>query len=92
MRGGDACADLGAHSTQPPLHCCTITRLLARHLPAAVVVETLYFYALAHQPDFDVCWAKGSGVLRPKGWCGRGSETSVSKVKQAVVFGCDHAC
>lgn len=29
--------------------------------PAAVVVETLYFYALAHQADFDVCWARGSG-------------------------------
>lgn len=29
-------------------------------LSAAVVIETLYFYALAHQSDFDVCWAKGS--------------------------------
>lgn len=29
-------------------------------LSAAVVVETLYFYALAHQADFDVCWCKGS--------------------------------
>lgn len=25
-------------------------------LSAAVAIETLYFYALAHQPDFDVCW------------------------------------
>ncbi|KAI7840340.1 hypothetical protein COHA_006122 [Chlorella ohadii] len=29
-------------------------------LSAAVVIETLYFYALAHQADFDVCWARGS--------------------------------
>jgi hypothetical protein len=25
-------------------------------LSAAVVIETLYFYALGHQNDFDVCW------------------------------------
>ncbi len=24
------------------------------------MLETLYFYALAHQNDFDVCWPKGS--------------------------------
>jgi uncharacterized protein with NAD-binding domain and iron-sulfur cluster len=29
-------------------------------LSAAVVLETLYFYALAHQNDFDVCWCKGT--------------------------------
>ena len=29
-------------------------------LSAAVVLETLYFYALAHQSDFDVCWCRGS--------------------------------
>ncbi|KAI3436402.1 hypothetical protein D9Q98_005819 [Chlorella vulgaris] len=29
-------------------------------LSAAVVIETLYYYALAHQSDFDVCWCKGS--------------------------------
>ncbi|PSC69064.1 amine oxidase [Micractinium conductrix] len=29
-------------------------------LSAAVTIETLYFYALAHQSDFDVCWCKGS--------------------------------
>ncbi|GAB4822730.1 hypothetical protein N2152v2_009776 [Parachlorella kessleri] len=29
-------------------------------LSAAVAIETLYFYALAHQADFDVCWCKGS--------------------------------
>ncbi|EFN58666.1 hypothetical protein CHLNCDRAFT_29963 [Chlorella variabilis] len=29
-------------------------------LSAAVAIETLYFYALAHQSDFDVCWCKGS--------------------------------
>ncbi|KAG2497258.1 hypothetical protein HYH03_004842 [Edaphochlamys debaryana] len=29
-------------------------------LSAAAVLETLYFYALAHQNDFDVCWPKGS--------------------------------
>lgn len=29
-------------------------------LSAAVTIETLYFYALAHQADFDVCWCKGS--------------------------------
>jgi hypothetical protein len=31
-------------------------------LSAAVVVQTLYYYALAHQSDFDVCWCKGSGA------------------------------
>ncbi|GLI65776.1 hypothetical protein VaNZ11_009387 [Volvox africanus] len=29
-------------------------------LSAAAVLETLYFYALAHQNDFDVCWPRGS--------------------------------
>ncbi|GFR52690.1 hypothetical protein Agub_g15316 [Astrephomene gubernaculifera] len=29
-------------------------------LSAAVVLDTLYFYALAHQNDFDVCWPRGS--------------------------------
>jgi hypothetical protein len=29
-------------------------------LSAAVTIETLYFYALAHQNDFDVCWCNGS--------------------------------
>jgi hypothetical protein len=24
------------------------------------MLETLYFYALGHQNDFDVCWPKGS--------------------------------
>jgi len=24
------------------------------------MLETLYFYALAHQNDFDVCWPRGS--------------------------------
>ncbi|DBA70993.1 hypothetical protein WJX79_001029 [Trebouxia sp. C0005] len=32
----------------------------AEELSAAVVIGTLYFYALAHQNDFDVCWCKGS--------------------------------
>lgn len=27
---------------------------------AATMLETLYFYALGHQNDFDVCWPKGS--------------------------------
>jgi hypothetical protein len=27
---------------------------------AASMLETLYFYALAHQNDFDVCWPRGS--------------------------------
>ncbi|KAF8066234.1 pds [Scenedesmus sp. PABB004] len=27
---------------------------------AAVMLECLYFYALAHQNDFDVCWPRGS--------------------------------
>jgi hypothetical protein len=25
-------------------------------ISAAAMLETLYFYALAHQNDFDVCW------------------------------------
>lgn len=29
-------------------------------LSAAVTMECLYFYALAHQNDFDVCWCKGT--------------------------------
>jgi len=29
-------------------------------LSAAAVLETLYFYALSHQNNFDVCWCKGS--------------------------------
>ncbi|KAG2443456.1 hypothetical protein HXX76_001813 [Chlamydomonas incerta] len=29
-------------------------------LSAAAVLETLYFYALAHQNDFDVCWPRGA--------------------------------
>jgi uncharacterized protein with NAD-binding domain and iron-sulfur cluster len=29
-------------------------------LSAAVTLECLYFYALAHQNDFDVCWCKGT--------------------------------
>lgn len=32
----------------------------AEELSAAVMIGTLYFYALAHQYDFDVCWCKGS--------------------------------
>ncbi|KAL3155415.1 hypothetical protein ABBQ38_010971 [Trebouxia sp. C0009 RCD-2024] len=32
----------------------------AEELSAAVMIGTLYFYALAHQNDFDVCWCKGS--------------------------------
>ena len=33
-------------------------------LSAAVVLDTFYFYALAHQADFDVCWCKGSVAER----------------------------
>jgi uncharacterized protein with NAD-binding domain and iron-sulfur cluster len=29
-------------------------------LSAAVALEALYYYALAHQNDFDVCWCRGS--------------------------------
>ncbi|WIA34177.1 hypothetical protein OEZ86_012535 [Tetradesmus obliquus] len=29
-------------------------------ISAASMLETLYFYALAHQNDFDVCWPRGS--------------------------------
>ncbi|GAX73691.1 hypothetical protein CEUSTIGMA_g1142.t1 [Chlamydomonas eustigma] len=29
-------------------------------ISAATMLETLYFYALAHQNDFDVCWCKGT--------------------------------
>eukprot|EP00879_Flechtneria_rotunda_P028371 GHRR01030475.1.p1 GENE.GHRR01030475.1~~GHRR01030475.1.p1 ORF type:complete len:457 (+),score=95.91 GHRR01030475.1:1370-2740(+) len=29
-------------------------------ISAAAMLETLYFYALAHQNDFDVCWPRGS--------------------------------
>eukprot|EP00798_Chlamydomonas_sp_ICE-L_P018499 gene18499-24997_t len=29
-------------------------------ISAAVMLETLYFYAIAHQYDFDVCWPKGT--------------------------------
>ncbi|CAL8469873.1 g9415 [Coccomyxa elongata] len=32
----------------------------AEELSAAAVLGTFYFYTLAHQNDFDVCWAKGS--------------------------------
>ena len=32
----------------------------AEELSAASVLETLYFYAAAHQHDFDVCWCRGS--------------------------------
>mmetsp|Transcript_10302 Transcript_10302/g.28093 ORF Transcript_10302/g.28093 Transcript_10302/m.28093 type:complete len:554 (-) Transcript_10302:461-2122(-) len=34
------------------------------NVSAAVMLETLYFYALAHQNDFDVCWCKGSVAER----------------------------
>lgn len=33
-------------------------------LSAAVVLDTFYFYSLAHQQDFDVCWCKGSVAER----------------------------
>lgn len=33
-------------------------------LSAAVTLETLYFYAAAHQPDFDICWCRGSVTER----------------------------
>lgn len=29
-------------------------------LSASAVLGAFYFYTLAHQPDFDVCWARGS--------------------------------
>lgn len=29
-------------------------------LSAGAVLGAFYFYTLAHQADFDVCWAKGS--------------------------------
>lgn len=29
-------------------------------ISAASMLETMYFYALAHQNDFDICWCKGS--------------------------------
>eukprot|EP00955_Chlamydomonas_euryale_P054962 355993-Chlamydomonas_euryale.AAC.11 len=29
-------------------------------ISAASMLETLYFYAIAHQNDFDVCWCKGT--------------------------------
>lgn len=29
------------------------------HLSAAAALGTLYYYALGHQQDFDVCWCKG---------------------------------
>ncbi|KAI5076277.1 hypothetical protein GOP47_0008342 [Adiantum capillus-veneris] len=37
-------------------------------LSAAAALAALYFYVLAHQPDFDVCWCKGSvaeKIFRP---------------------------
>ena len=33
-------------------------------LSTASVLETLYFYAAAHQPDFDICWCRGSVTER----------------------------
>jgi uncharacterized protein with NAD-binding domain and iron-sulfur cluster len=32
----------------------------ASQLSAAAVLETLQFYAAAHQPDFDMCWCTGT--------------------------------
>eukprot|EP00803_Ostreobium_quekettii_P007991 evm.model.scf_785.8 EVM.evm.TU.scf_785.8 scf_785:59941-64351(+) len=29
-------------------------------ISAAAMIGTMYFYALAHQQDFDICWCKGS--------------------------------
>lgn len=29
-------------------------------IPAAAALGALYYYVLAHQADFDVCWCKGS--------------------------------
>eukprot|EP00210_Caulerpa_lentillifera_P001559 g1497.t1 len=29
-------------------------------ISAASMLETMYFYALAHQNDFDICWCRGS--------------------------------
>ncbi|KAJ7538182.1 hypothetical protein O6H91_11G037300 [Diphasiastrum complanatum] len=34
----------------------------AEQLSAAATLGALYYYVLAHQPDFDVCWCKGSIV------------------------------
>ena len=33
-------------------------------ISAASMMETMYFYALAHQNDFDICWCKGSVTER----------------------------
>lgn len=33
-------------------------------ISAASMLETMYFYALAHQNDFDICWCKGSVAER----------------------------
>ena len=35
--------------------CCVQIRI-----PAAAALGALYYYVLAHQADFDVCWCKGS--------------------------------
>ena len=33
-------------------------------LSAGAMLQAFYFYALAHQNDFDVCWCKGSVAER----------------------------
>ncbi len=62
LAAGACCCSCKQHLPQ----CCQLalkpTCCLYRLPPAAVVIETLYFYALAHQADFDVCWARGSGA------------------------------
>jgi hypothetical protein len=45
----------------PVLPCaCVLRCLCCACCSAASMLETLYFYALAHQNDFDVCWPRGS--------------------------------
>lgn len=78
--------------------CCAV----AHHsCSAATMLETLYFYALAHQNDFDVCWPRGSVaetiftpmVNRIKAAGGQVRHCSCSHdARQAAVLGCLTHC
>ena len=69
MRGRDARSPACLPNRRPlPVLAALQVGLFAppEELSAAVVIETLYYYALAHQSDFDVCWCKGSGGRAPR--------------------------
>jgi hypothetical protein len=61
---------------------------LPQDISAAAMLEALYFYAIAHQQDFDVCWPRGSiaetifqpMVERIRGQGGKVRETACFRV------------